>query len=60
MRTAYYFELKKIRTLEIYIFLLGHCQSVSGTGIKTFLHVSPHPSLDRRPHIWKKGIFDSF
>ena len=31
-------------------------QSVSGNRH----HISPYPSLDRKPHTWKKGISDSF
>ena len=41
---------------HIYIFLLGHCYSVSGTDIKTFLHVSPRWPLLIADHIFGNKI----
>ena len=48
--------------IYIYIYIYVHIcnyQSISGTGTESRLSFL-HASLDRRPHIWKKGSSNSF
>ena len=53
--------LSKIQTSDIYIHISVRALIVCVRNRhQKFIHVSPHSSLHRRPHIGKKGISNSF